>query len=355
MRILIVILLVLISNFSFAASIHIAPTLDTKLENNNSLVYCPTLLVAWDKLGEIIGKPIQFQNESTLAEILNAESLPGNVLPPDSYVAMAGPISPDILNKKLKKKFGKNAPSVPSVFRNQMNVIIAYCHFQRMLPFPKKFIRSRKKPLKFSVKDKIHEVQFFGATKNTAEKYSDQVDILNYKSEDEFTISIKSKIKDEVIVLSKMLKPKTFTEGIATVKNHVENKKILSLEIVGNKTNFYRSILGEGDLLAIPVINFYVNTNFFELCNRKFINQRFTNLWINNAYQDVKFKLDETGAYVESTAGFDIFCSRTQEYKPRRFIFDKPFLVSLWRKNSSQPYLALWVATDDVLLPFGKK
>ncbi len=41
-------------------------------------------------------------------------------------------------------------------------------------------------------------------------------------------------------------------------------------------------------------------------------------------------------------------------FKKRRFAFDKPFLVTLWKKNDLQPYLALWVANDDILLPFSQ-
>ncbi|MCX7005503.1 MAG: hypothetical protein NTV22_19860 [bacterium] len=66
-------------------------------------------------------------------------------------------------------------------------------------------------------------------------------------------------------------------------------------------------------------------------------------------YQDVVFKMDETGAAVKSTAYEDIFCEGSS--KPRRFIFDKPFLLTLWVAGAPQPYLTLWVAGPDVLVP----
>ena len=200
-----------------------------------------------------------------------------------------------------------------------------------------------------------HEVQFFGATRNTAERYSSQVDILNYKDKDEFTLRIKSQRKGEFIVLSKMTKPKTLADGIMVVKNQIENKRpCLNKVTNNNKIVYYRNTLGEGDILAVPVIDFVVVTNYFELCDRKFINQGFTNLWIGRAYQNVKFKLDEAGAYVESTAEVDMF-GDPKMFKPRRFIFNKPFLVTLWKENTSQPYLALWISSDNALLPFKKK
>ena len=34
---------------------------------------------------------------------------------------------------------------------------------------------------------------------------------------------------------------------------------------------------------------------------------------------------------------------------------DWPFLVTLWKDKAAQPYLALWVASPDVLVPFVRK
>ena len=63
--------------------------------------------------------------------------------------------------------------------------------------------------------------------------------------------------------------------------------------------------------------------------------------------------MDEEGAVVKSTAyGTDLFGGSS---KPRRFVFDKPFLLTLWKNKADQPYLAVWVASPDVLIPFKKK
>ena len=57
-------------------------------------------------------------------------------------------------------------------------------------------------------------------------------------------------------------------------------------------------------------------------------------------------KTDETGAELESKA---IFVSALP---PRKFIFDKPFLLMLIRQDASMPYFVLWVNNADVLVPF---
>jgi hypothetical protein len=40
--------------------------------------------------------------------------------------------------------------------------------------------------------------------------------------------------------------------------------------------------------------------------------------------------------------------------KPRRFLFDRPFLLTLWKKEAKKPYLAVWIASSDILIPFKK-
>ena len=67
-------------------------------------------------------------------------------------------------------------------------------------------------------------------------------------------------------------------------------------------------------------------------------------------HQDVLFEMDETGAFVRSTAYGDVDWGGS--VSPRQFVFDKPFLLTLWQKGAKQPYLAVWVASPDVLVPF---
>ena len=351
------ILLLLTQYNTFAGNVRIIPTLDSSLDDNNSQVYCPTFLVTWNKIGKITGKPIELKSQPLLAKMLNKAKLPENVLPENSYVAIAGPANnatKQQLLKMLNKRFGKIKISLPLWHTFNQAVIFAYCYFQRSLSFPKRFLRSKNKPLKFTSSTGTHEVQFFGATKKTAGDYSSQVKILNYKDKDNFSLRLTSKITNEFIVLTKMSKPQTFMEGIKKIRQNFETKKSYFCIVTNNnKKIYYRNNLGEGDLLIIPIIDFSITRNFSELCNKNFINHGFTNLWINNALQNIKFKLDETGAYVKSEAGIDIFCS-PKMFKKRRFIFNKPFLVTLWKKNALQPYLALWVANNDILLPFKK-
>jgi hypothetical protein len=107
--------------------------------------------------------------------------------------------------------------------------------------------------------------------------------------------------------------------------------------------------LSKGDLLAIPVVNFSVAANFPQLCDRLFKNKRFEQVYLHQVYQDIHFKMDESGAAVRSTAYGAAFGGSSE---PRRFLFDQPFLLTLWKNDAELPYLAAWIASPDALVAF---
>jgi hypothetical protein len=65
------------------------------------------------------------------------------------------------------------------------------------------------------------------------------------------------------------------------------------------------------------------------------------------ARQDVKFSLTAEGAGLESKAAFGALFGGGE----REFIFNRPFLVMLLRKDARMPYFAAWIATDTLLVP----
>ena len=68
--------------------------------------------------------------------------------------------------------------------------------------------------------------------------------------------------------------------------------------------------------------------------------------------QKTEFTLHEKGARVrvETTIQLDPFSDHnSQSNHPRKFIFDHPFFVFLWRDKADWPYLGLWVGDDSAL------
>jgi hypothetical protein len=335
----------------------LTPTLDTKLEGTNSVVYCPTLQIAWADLERIVGGPIEMQKQDDLLRRLNDASCPTDVVPEDAHVAMAGFTDQGIVPKieeALRKTFGASAPRLPPILSNKRTVIVTYSYLFRTLPFPKQFARSTTIPLDFRSGKGSLPVEFFGAPQRTADDFASQVNILHYSGEDDFVVLLSSRVKDEFVVLAKVQQPDTLSSGVATVQKQLEaeRKGFTKLE-VGGKTEFYLNTLSHGDILAIPVVDLNVATNYPQLCDSLFKNPGFEEVWLHQVYQGVAFRMDEAGATVRSTAYGAAFGGGSS--KPRRFLFDRPFLLTLWKQNAKQPYLAVWIASSDVLIPFKKE
>jgi len=107
-----------------------------------------------------------------------------------------------------------------------------------------------------------------------------------------------------------------------------------------------------GESLVVPIIDLNVQRRYAELEGRFLTNPKWSKIYLAVAEQGIRFRLDENGARLESTAD-QRWTSKVRE-KPAQYIFDKPFLLYLKRKSSDQPYLAMWIETPELLKEMGK-
>lgn len=73
--------------------------------------------------------------------------------------------------------------------------------------------------------------------------------------------------------------------------------------------------------------------------------------YIEEAVQLIRFQLDDSGAILESDAAVVMLNGDEPPPEPRRFVFDRPFLLYLQQRQAKQPYFVMWVENPDVLVP----
>jgi len=114
-------------------------------------------------------------------------------------------------------------------------------------------------------------------------------------------------------------------------------------------------LLKEGETLRIPALNFNVKHTFPELSDKRFVNKGKEDWAIDKAVQWTRFRLNQKGALLKSEARFLVAgCAPSPNYvPPRRFVFDKPFLISLKQKDASYPYFAMWVGNTELMVKKG--
>jgi hypothetical protein len=100
------------------------------------------------------------------------------------------------------------------------------------------------------------------------------------------------------------------------------------------------------DSLLVPNQSWNLEHRFQELEGRDkvLLNPGFERLWLNIAFQNVRFKIDREGAELASQAAI-VFANGG----PRHYHFDKPFLIVMKKRDGKRPFFLMWVDNAELL------
>jgi hypothetical protein len=176
------------------------------------------------------------------------------------------------------------------------------------------------------------------------------VEIVYYKNDNNFIIKLLPEDKEHEIIIFKTEKSfKTFGDM---------NKEIFELTKIGkleknNENIIWKYIFKEEDVLIIPKFKFNIETNYTNIEGSTF-NTKNSEYFIEKAWQRTVFILDESGLEIESEAEIAIAIEEIEEVvekpKPKKMIFDKAFYTILNRKDSDNPYFALWTFNTELMV-----
>jgi len=161
-----------------------------------------------------------------------------------------------------------------------------------------------------------------------------QLLIYDFKGPDDFVIELKTKATGHRLILAKVTPQGTLGELVSSVEKRLRSSAPDRLD--------------ECNDLLIPVLDFDVTHDFRELLGQRIssANPKLNGTPIAIARQNVRFRLDETGAVIKSEAIFAAGIGAN-------LVFDKPFLVMLKKQGRSVPYFALWVDNPEILVTHG--
>jgi len=316
----------------------VTPHLDVGIERGMNVLWCNTFQLAWNEFCELAGGPITMERAPPMVAVLNKRTASKGDLDQASYVAMAGLAREGIygkIRKQLEEKFqGQAAPelfdSIPPMDW------ISYAYLSKALPFEWAFTRFHN-----NLCFEGYYVDSFGIKQlmdfDTAElRMASQVLILDHRSSDDFIVELKTKAKDDRLILAKVPPQTTLGDTVKTIERRIVNAKPVKI--------------GPASDLYIPILNFDILRVYSELYEHriKTSDKRIDGTNIAYAAQSVRFRLDETGAVLKSEAAI-------APAGGRKLIFDKPFLILLKRHEANNPYFALWVGNAELLIPVEKK
>ncbi|NJL12731.1 MAG: hypothetical protein HC913_06885 [Microscillaceae bacterium] len=295
------------------------PTLEHQIFDDKNSVYCATLLFAWDEIRKQLYAPLIIPSEFTDLNLLNKSSSYNNVLKLDEYKIY---VSID----------GEN--------------IVAKAEFDKSLPFELK--------LGYSIENfnfNGETVSAFGVFNyDIYEKIKESIQLVYYKNDENFIIKLLPKDKEHEIIL--FMSSNDFN-SIADMVKEIEKLTIIGMiEMKDKKTNWRYSFNPE-DVIAIPQFKFNIETEYETLQTATFktYNKTFR---FQKSYQRTAFSLDESGAAIESEAEIEVdsFFSgvEIEKPKPKKILFNKPFLVLLKRTDALNPYFGLWATNAELMI-----
>jgi len=312
----------------------ILPHTGGEIVSGRNYVYCATFQLAWNELEtKVFGRPIRPNGPPQMAADLHAGPKLGEQdFPPGAYLVKAGWVKDGIadqIRSEMKQRFPKATLGLSEGAEAPPALAVAYAYLQRSLPFREAFNRLPE-PLTFKSKAGKARVAAFGFDHLTNSARDSvlrsQVTVFHYVDNDNFILRLNTTVPDDELVLAKVAPESTLQATLNGVLRRARNdtgndhgKRVENLEPV-----------------VIPLLTVDVSRHYTELESLEL-----------DARQRIIFRLDETGARLESDA--EIIVAEGGPSGSRRFIFDKPFLVYLKRKSSQVPYFAMWVETREVL------
>lgn len=237
--------------------------------------------------------------------------------------------------------------------------------------FPVDFVPDARPKLFTNSAGRQFKALGFGVTGQTDSKYDTAVRVLDDDLAGNFSLRLAFFTNDdqkrECLVISTALGHQNLTDLLMQVRGLLQKERVPEkiVEIRGKKWR-YADILAAGDILWMPNIKAFHYCEYMDLIGKRYLEDPKTESWweIAEAAQLLNISFDHKGVMVQSVfkvapnfltaTGGGVGGSKVQTdaplpLYPKTFIFDKPFVASLWREGAAWPYLACYVDGPEML------
>jgi hypothetical protein len=312
----------------------ITPYLIRRVLPDKNMLYASNFQVAWNKFSdEICRQTVVLNGNPIMVQMLNRRLTGAQDISEDCYLAMAGTHEEDItarVTQALSDKFNET-PAIDLSLKNPRDILL-YTFLVKDISFAEEFERLEK-PIMFN---QSTPVLAFGIKEFVLDeshiRAGEQVEIIYYNNDDDFIIRLRSSTQDDEIYLAKIPPLKTLSATSSYILTQVNINRPQGLKVK--------------DTLQIPIIDLDIVDWFLDLEGRCLQSRGMEDFCIAKAIQSIKFRL------VQDAPPYELVPSLDQEKKitkPRKFIFDKPFLLQIRRQGASYPYFVMWVENTELL------
>lgn len=329
----------------------ILPTLDSPIQSGKNNIWCSSFQMAWNEMKDnVIREPVLVADAQDVCMRLNSAKQGKADLLPESYYAAAGKVSDGII-EKIQKDMSVRFPSKDIPQFNPNDELIAYAYLQIYMKFTKPFFQNGG-PLTFTASSgKQTPIKSFwigDASSSQREELCQQIEVLYCKTENNITTEF-------ALDLCKQTDPYQLVVAITSIGETLEstyNRLQAEIKTFKNHENYDElAYFHFEDILYVPDIFWKIEHSFSELIGKSVMNISASGMPIAAANQMIYFRLDRSGVTLKSEAMLQNACAPHRP-RPRHFVFDKPFLLYLKKRDAEQPFFVMWVDNAELLTPF---
>ncbi len=317
------------------------------LQPDKNNIWCSSFQLAWNEMKDtVIKEPLQVMGAEALCVQLNSGRQTKNDLLPESYYANAGSVSNGII-QTIQTDMASRFPAVPIPQFNPDDQYIAYAYLETYIQFTKAFLEVTEPLLFHDTSGKTTPVKSFGIQDGFLKEHEPlckQVDVLYCKLDDQY------KATEYALDLCRDAQPYQIVVAVTERKDTLEstyNQLQDKIEDFPTHKDYeWLAQFQDNDILKVPDMFWTLTHRFKELEGAPLTNTNAAGMPISAAMQQISFRLDRAGVTLKSSS---LVCVAAM---PRDFIFDKPFLLYLKKRDASQPFFVMWVDNAELLIPF---
>lgn len=339
-------------NASEFARTDVLPVPTMPISTDRNYLYCATFRIAWDGLRMPPGSPVNVDPMSPVVAELNRLPYSLDNLDSETYfVRTVDAADVAKMTEELHQQFPSAAgPTTPPADERKKGLVI-FAYLLKSLPFADAF-DGNTTPLSFPDGSTKTRVASFGGS-----SARHLVHIADYRTDEDFIVELKTESERDVMLLAKIPAESTMQATIDKVLKRVTSPNPLHT----------RFTLEWEEELLITKLSFNIKRSYEELLDAELVDRPITRgkgrypEYIVKAEQATAFVLNERGAKLESSAEIEGFVGDFGDETPpppppkiRQFHFDRPFLVLLREQKSHDPYLAVWIANTELMLPISQ-
>ncbi len=296
----------------YPATTLLATTAETANWETN-ILYCPTLLLAWEGVRETLPSPVLIAADQEALEALDGSQ--GHI----------GALEEGEYDRTIR------------ILEQGINVQVSFAS-QLLLKEP---LEDNPIPLSFAGRS----VACFGGT-GADEAVTTQVTVLFYEDEDEFAFALTPEDSSQQLLFYHSRDHGR--RSLEALYEALIRKMARYARQPPNKNEVWRA----DDLVAIPNLSFNISKSYTDLLGSR-LSAQGTPYTITAARQRLALALNKMGALLESEAEMEWVTEAVQELPqarlPRRLVLDAAFLLVAKKVKAANPYLLAWINNTELM------